>query len=200
MIETAPPPIRLAPEDEARAYHYALVSRLFFGPPDRPLAEHLAGLATGDGETALARTRQALRQACETADLSAVRAEYEELFIGVGKSPVTLYTSHYAASQAPDRHLLTLRQRLCALGLARGVQVVETEDHISGMCDAMRWLIESEQAIGEQRRFFESFLAPAGGALCDAVANAPSSRFYKLVAELAAVFFQLEHEAFAMSV
>jgi len=192
------PHAALPPEEQARAYHYALVSRLFFAPPDRSLAEHLGAAETAAGNAALGRARQLLRQACQAADLEGVRSEYEELFIGTGKSPVALYTSYYAASRSPDRHLLSLRQRLVELGVARPDEVVETEDHISGVCDVMRWLIESRQEIGEQREFFERFLAPAGGPLCDAIVGAPASNFYRAVAGFAAAFFRVEQAAFGM--
>ncbi len=140
-----------------------------------------------------------LRQALEHADFDAVRAEYEDLFIGVGKSPVTLYTSHYAVSHAPDRHLLALRQYLEASGLRRSEQAVETEDHISALCDVMRWLIESGADGGEQQRFFEVFLSPAVRGLRDAIATAETASFYRTVANFACAFFEVEEQAFGMA-
>jgi TorA maturation chaperone TorD len=196
MNAVAAGPLELSTEDRARAYCYALVSRLFFGPPDRAFVDQMTATAAEDGETPLIQAWRDLAEACRSAQLDAVRQEYDDLFISVGKAPVTLYTAHYAAPQGPDRHLVTLREQLSAWGLARGEQVGETEDHVSGVCDVMRWLIETQHSEAEQRRFFFAFIDPAGSPLCAAATCAPDADFYKRVAHFAQTFFELEREAF----
>ena len=188
----------LPAEEAARAYCYALISRFFFGPPDRALVEQLLTIGENSDDTPLALAWRRLLQAARAADLDAVRQEYDGLFVGVGQAPVTLYTGHYAAPQAPDRHLVALREELVALNLGRGAQTGETEDHLSGVCDVMRWLIESGKSEAQQRRFFQAFLEPAAGPWCEAIAGSPHADFYRTVTLFTKAFFNIESEAFQL--
>ena len=91
------PSAAIAPEDAARADFYALLARLLAAPPDASLLAAIAA-APGLGEDAPAgdedgpRLRagwEALRVASASAEPETVRQEYDDLFIGVGKSPET---------------------------------------------------------------------------------------------------------------
>lgn len=195
----------LQPEEQARAVWYAVLSRLFYAAPDRAFVEALGGAAEtdddagADGQGApLARAWRGLQRACREADPDTVREEFETLFVGVGKAPVTPYTSGYVAPQAPDRHLLALRERLDALGLARREQVFETEDHVSAVCDALRWMIEHGAALDEQRLYFDTFVEPGVGAFCAAITRSPLAVFYRDAAAFAAAFIAVERDAFDM--
>lgn len=154
-------PAELTDEDRARADCYALISRLFYAPPD---AELLASLATanprdsteaapGDelGSKDYVRAFAAFQHACSSADEAALRQEYDDIFVGAGKSLVSPYTAGYAVPHAPDRHLVALREQLASWGLARRESVFEVEDHVSALCDVMRWLIERDRSLSEQR-------------------------------------------------
>lgn len=191
----------LEPEEEARALWYALLSRLFYAPPDRELLGQLAASlqdgADADSNAFIDALRSA-QLACREADADAVRDEYESLFVGVGKAPVTPYTSAYAAAHAPDRHLVALRARLGAWGLTRRDQVFEAEDHIAALCDAMRWLVVQQRPLEEQREFFGEFVAPAVPFFCDAINRAASADFYRNVGALARAYVALEQDAFDM--
>ena len=57
-----------------------------------------------------------LQEACRSAYPAVVRQEYDSLFVGVGKAPVTPYLSAYAEPHAPDRYLLALREQLGRVG------------------------------------------------------------------------------------
>jgi TorA maturation chaperone TorD len=128
-----------------------------------------------------------------------VRQEYDSLFVGVGKSEVSLYLSGYAEPQGAERYLVRLREQLAHWGLGRRKSVFEVEDHISGISDVMRWLIENGHSLEEQRGFFESFVYPGVLPFCIALQNAPSASFYKRVAALTWSFFEVEKTAFEMS-
>ena len=84
----------LSPEDQARANFYALISRLFYAPPDAGL---LAALGSADEleaeDETLARAWRELCAAAARADPEALREEYETTFVGTGRSPITLSTS-----------------------------------------------------------------------------------------------------------
>src|SRR6185295_8822460 len=96
----------LGPEDEARADFYALLSRLYATAPDAPLLAAIAAappLSPAEGApeaAALASAWDALRAGSGAADPAAVGEEFQTLFIGVGKSEVSLYASHYLGPQS----------------------------------------------------------------------------------------------------
>jgi TorA maturation chaperone TorD len=188
-------------EDAARAHHYALIGRLFHDAPDSILLAQLCrpDAAESDGEGApLEQAWRSLRDACSKAYPAVLKQEYDTLFVGVGKSEVTPYTSHYFRDIAPDRNLVRLRQRIEQLGRGRRSAAFEVEDHISGVCDVMRFLIEDARPLAEQRLFFKEFVHPAADAFCDAVARATSASFYRHVARFARAFFDVEREALEM--
>lgn len=187
-------------EDAARAHCYALIGRLFHDAPDSILLAQLcrADSAAGADGAPLAQAWRALKDACVTAYPAVLKQEYDTLFVGVGKSEVTPYTSHYVRDIAPDRHLVRLRQQLEQFGLGRRTAAFEVEDHVSGVCDVMRFLIESARPLSEQRLFFKEFVYPGATAFCDAVKGATSASFYRHVAAYSRAFFEIEREAFEM--
>ena len=193
---------QLSAEDRARANVYALIGRLFYNAPDSDLLARIcneseAGDGAGNAST-LGEAWRALQVACKRAYPAAVKQEYDTLFVGVGKAEVTPYTSGYVTQSAPDRHLVTLREQLDTWGLARGTSASEVEDHISGLCDIMRFLIEQRVSIANQRLFFEGFLYPGALPLCEAVMTAPSAGFYKQIALFTKAFLELDKGAFEM--
>lgn len=192
----------LDPEDAARANLYALVSRLFYAPADPNFLAEIARAEPGaaeDEESGMLRAAwQALQETCRGAFPALVRQEYENLFVGVGKAEVTPYLSAYAEPSSPDRYLVRLREQLAAWHLARRESVFEVEDHVSGVSDVMRWLIESRRPLPEQRVFFESYVYPGALPFYAAVRKAASAAFYRPVATFAAAFFDVEKAAFDM--
>lgn len=190
----------MTPEDQARANFYALISRLFYAPPDAGL---LAALGSADElqaeDEALAKSWRELCVAAARADAAALREEFEINFIGTGKAPVTLYVSAYSIRSANEAPLAALRGELAALGIARRSEAGEYEDHIAALCDVMRHLIAQQQAeLSTQKRFFERWIRPTHEQLCTAIAASTLGPFYQSVARLAKSFFSLEQSAFEM--
>jgi TorA maturation chaperone TorD len=191
----------LEPEDRARANFYGIISRLFYGPADSNFLAEICGSTTGgaeQGESELATAWQRLQLSCRSAYPALVRQEYDSMFVGVGRAEVSPYLSGYIEPAGPDRYLVRLRDRLSSLGLARKERVFEVEDHISGICDVMRWLVEAQHPLVDQRQFFEEFAYPGVVAFCSAVQASPTAVFYKGAAALAASFYELEKAAFEM--
>jgi TorA maturation chaperone TorD len=187
-------------EDGARANHYALIGRLFYEAPDSTLLARI-GRADADSageDTPLGRAWRELRQASDATFPVVIREEHEKLFLGVGRSEVTPYTSHYLRGISPDQHLVRLRERLQQLGLGRRSAAFEVEDHVSGVCDVMRVLVENGHPAAEQRLFFNEFVYPGVAPLCAAVVVAASAVFYRRVAEFARAFLEVEREALDM--
>jgi len=190
----------VAPEEQARANFYGLLARLFYSPPDASLLKALAMADELDAEdeTLAARWRELVAAAAIT-EAEAVRAEYDEAFVGTGKAPVTLYACAYSLRYTNDTPLAALRADVAALGLGRREQAGEPEDHIAALCDTMRHLIaEQQRPLGEQQRFFARWMKPNYEALCSAIEASERTSFYRHVARVANAFFSVEQAAFEM--
>lgn len=190
--------VELDEEDQWRAGLYALIGRLFYEGPDAALLTQLAAQTTDD-DTPLGQAWQQLAAAsAQPADASVLQQEHAMLFIGVGKTPVTPYTSAYVPGVSPERHLLLLRQQLEQWGLARDMETATPEDHIAGVCDTLRHLILRAESIDMQKEFFNKYIYLQGIALCTKLHDATPSRFYSAVARFTLAFLEVEHEAFDM--
>ena len=109
-----------------------------------------------------------------------LESEHTELFVGTGKAPITPYLSHYVLRHSNDNPLVELRAQLAAWGIARREDVPEYEDHVSGVCETMRFVIAVQQrSREEQQAFFERFVYRGAVAFCDAVTAASQARFYR---------------------
>jgi len=189
----------VAPEEAARANLYGLIARLFYAAPDAQLISQLVQAPALEGSAALAAAWREMVQACSSAFPVALENEHTELFIGTGKSEVTPYLSHYVLRHESDSPLVELRQQLVAWGIGRKEDVPEYEDHISGVCETMRFAIAVQQrSPEEQKEFFERFVYRGAAAFCDAVSASTKADFYRRVARFARAFFDIERAAFEM--
>jgi TorA maturation chaperone TorD len=188
------------PEDEARANLYGLIARLFHAAPDTQLISQLLGAQRIEGEGELGASWREMIEACRTAFPGALESEHTELFVGTGKSLVTPYLSYYLRRHSNDSPLVDLRAQLGQWGIARREGVPEYEDHISGVCETMRYVIAVQQRSPEEQQvFFERFVYPGAAAFCDAVSALNQARFYRLVARFARAFFEVEKSAFEIA-
>lgn len=190
----------LPAEEAARANFYGLLARLFYAPPDAALLATLAGAgdlpAEGGG---IAAAWAELARASASADPEVVREEYENTFIGVGKAPVTLYTSAYSVRFTNEVPLAELRRTLAGLGLGRREEASEPEDHVSALFEVMRHLIAEQKCeLAEQKKFFERWIWPIVQPLCNAINKSTLTEYYRAVAGFALAFLELEHSAFEM--
>ena len=190
----------LQPEDAARAGVYGLIARLFYAAPDEGvLGQLLHSTAFEASEEPIALAWRELVEAGRTAFPVMLENEHTELFVGTGKAEVTPYLTHYTIKYATDNPLVELRQQLIHWGMARRENVNEPEDHISGICETMRFAIAVQhRSEEEQKAFFERFIVRGGVAFCDAVTASPKAVFYRRVAGFARAFLEVEREAFGM--
>src|SRR6185295_8403909 len=160
----------------------ALLARLFYAPPDEALLQALAASEDLDADEGdIAAAWRDLARAAGAADPAAVREEYDGAFIGVGKSPVTLYTSAYSIRYANEVPLVGLKAALAALGLGRRDDISEPEDHFAGLCDAMRHLIAvQKRELTVQKQFFARWIWPTAEPLCSAIEKSESTSFYRV--------------------
>jgi len=197
------PPV--SPEDESRANLYGLLARLFYAPPDANLLTELRQAAPpaeeGEGLTAegegLKAAWAALVEACAGAFPARLEEEHFQVFVGVGKAQVTPYLSAYMERREGENPLVRLRGQLAGWGLARREEAAEPEDHVSALCETMRWLIVRRKApLEEQRRMFEDCLFGPGLRFCSAVSACEDTKFYRHVAQLLRALLEVEHKAF----
>ena len=197
----------LSGEDQARADLYALLSRLLLAAPDGAL---LAALAHADpicaegGDPALERAWEQLTTASSVMDPDAVADEFDTLFISIGTPPVNPYGSRYLSGFMNDTPLAELRGDLAKYGVQRVRGVGEFEDHLGSLCEVMRVLVAGapapfnlpRQPVAHQQQFFEAHIAPWYARCVADIAAAQGANYYRLVAQLAGAFLDIEAEAF----
>jgi TorA maturation chaperone TorD len=189
----------LAPEEASRANFYGLIARLFYAAPDAALIAELRAAPPIEGESELAAAWGEMVSACAKAYPVALDNEHTDLFVGTGKALVTPYLSRYRLRHANDNPLVELRQQLAAWGIGRREEVPEYEDHVTGICETMRFVIAVQQRTPEEQKiFFERFLYGSAVAFCDAVSASDKADFYRKVARFARAFLDIEKTAFEM--
>ncbi len=195
-------PRPLPPEEAGRADFYALLAALFHHGPDARLLGTLAIAEPLDGgDPALAAAWSSLCEASAAMDPEAAAAEYESLFVGVGKAKVSIYAGFHGGAGGAQPQRVRLIEDLAALGLAFPAGRTLPEDHYAGLLDTMRVLVAGGAGRGpaglpQQRAFFETHIAPGIGRFLAAVAEAPESNYYRKVAALAQAFVRIEIESF----
>lgn len=184
-------------EDLARADYYAVLSRLFYAPPDQALLTALSSSKRATSEGAVMIAWNALCAAAATTSVEEGCAEYETLFVAVGRPRVVLYASWHLTGFMMEKPLARLRSDLANLGLARSRGTLEPEDHFAALMDTMRHLVldgsrSSAEGIALQQRFFSNHILTWHESLCDAIEAQPEASVYRHAAAFARAFFELE--------
>lgn len=197
------------PEDQARADFYALLSQLYTAAPDAQLLAAIAAadeldVAAGDGPAAsLARSWRALIAASAAMDPAAAEAEYQQLFVGVGQSEVSLHGSSYAKGAKGGPLLVQVRDSLTQLKLVRRPGVTMFEDHLAAVFETMRVLITglgqpNAFAFDVQREFYQRNIDPWVTVCCNAISAKSLANYYLRVAQFTDYFMAVERDSFAM--
>jgi TorA maturation chaperone TorD len=191
-------------EELARAELYGLLARLWLAPPDAPLLQQFQVAVTEsevDG-AALAAPWHDLVAVLRHTTADAAAAEFNALFVGVGKPEVFAYGSYHLSGFLNEKPLATLRTDLAALGLTREEATLETEDHVSYVFEVMRYLIAGDDAgvcnLEQQRRFFRKHVQTWLDSLCDSVQAHPKAQVYGALAGLTRSFIAVETQGFDM--
>jgi len=191
-------------EDSARADVYALLGALLAKPPDAAFLAHFEQIPVSDPaeDGTLAAAWATLKIAAARADPAALREEYHDLFIGIGRGELVPYGSWYVTGFLMEKPLAELRIDLKRFGLERQDAVHEPEDHAGALCETMSLLVLSREDVpfGEQQQFFERHVAPWMGRFFGDLAAANAARFYRAVGLLGERFIDVEREYFRMLV
>jgi TorA maturation chaperone TorD len=185
--------------EAARSIQYALLASLLLRAPDADALARLARLQ-GDPATPLGEAHVALARAAASATARAVKREYFDVFIGVGRGDVVPYASYYLTGFLNERPLARLRQDMKHLGLERSQGHGDPEDHLGTLCEIMSGFAAGrfEAPPGTQGGFFARHLAPWAGRFFADLEKAESARFYRPVGTLGRVLIDIETEGFAM--
>lgn len=189
-------------DELARAELYGLLARLYWRAPDAELLQQFKVAVTEAPEPGsfLEEPWRALVGAMRATTPTEVQDEYDALFQGIGKPEVFLFGSFYLAGVVNQKPLVALRDDLVEIGLARDETLGETEDHVSGVLEVMRYLIAGDDVavcnLERQHRFFRTHVQSWIESLCDAIEAHPRAETYRAVAAFTRAFMQIETQAF----
>lgn len=193
------------PEDLARADLYGLIARFFQSPPDQVLLDQIAATADqqdANTEAPLAKVWMDVVEAAKNNPAKAWQDEFDLNFISVGKPNIVLNGSFYMAGHLNEKPLVNIRRALEEFGLEAADEVTETEDHISALCEVMRYLIAGDNIevsnLTNQRVFFNEHIRPWYESLCDAIEGVPEMHLYHPIAALTREFLAVEGQGFDM--
>jgi len=185
------------PEDADRAGFYGLIAHLMSQPPSRDTLGAISRSPALEADpvlpeaVALAEAWNALRRSCHDMTEAQVAAEWSDLFTATGRPALLPYASFYLTGFLMEKPLAELRDTLAALGLQREAGSGEPEDHLAGVCEVMRRLIERGDWPAQQA-FHQRHLQPWVDRCCTEMASLSSARFYAVLADFAQAFFRLE--------
>ncbi len=194
----------IAEINSLRAQQWSLLARLLDSPPD---AEMLSSLSRLDGDqTPLGQAHRMLARNTAKVSVKDVEDEFFELFVGVGRGELLPYASFYITGFLNERPLADLRRDLAVMGIERVKGRFEPEDHVASLSEVMAGLAAGEfdaaplgcGGAGEAG-FFARHLQPWVSQFFDDLAVAPSSKFYRAVAEIGRTFTDVEMRAFELA-
>lgn len=191
---------KIGEEDHLRADLYALLSMLLSSPPDAGVLESLGQLEGDDSE--LGQGISALARLAKSTSAEDVEREYNALFIGLARGELLPYASYYLTGFLNEKPLANLRQDMIRLGIEKGGDHSEPEDHISTLAEIMAGLIRGDFSapicLSVQREFFKAHVAPWAAHFFTDLEGAKGAAFYAPVGRIGRLFAEIEEQAFEM--
>lgn len=191
----------VAPEDELRAHVYRLLAQFLSEPPSRETLE-LGARIEGD-ETDFGRSIAAFAHLCARTGVEKAGDEYHDLFIGVARGELVPFGSYYLTGFLHEKPLAKLRTDMARLGITRAPEIKDPEDHIAALMDMMAGLISGEfgapAPLAEQRKFFETHIAPWARHFFADLEGAKASVLYAALGSIGRHFMDIEEAAFRMT-
>ena len=195
------------PEELARADLYGLIARLFHQAPDQELLNQISasipdGQESQADDAPLSLFWNSLVELAKNNPAKAWQDEFDLNFISVGRPNIILNGSFYMAGHLNEKPLVDIRRALETFGLEPAEEITETEDHISALCEVMRYLIAGDDVgisnLTNQRVFFNAHIRPWYDEFCDAIEAIPEMHLYHSVASLTREFLAIESQSFDM--
>ena len=190
----------LSEEDDLRAQLYEFLATLLRIEPTDAVVHQVSQLSGDDSP--IGQASATLAHLAKQMDGSAVRAEYVDLFIGVGRGELLPYCSYYLTGFLNEKPLANLRQDMAAIGIVRAEGVKDPEDHIASLCDMMAGLIRGQFSrsftLAEQASFHKKHLAPWAELFFSDLESAKNAVFYAPVGTIGKAFMDIESKSFDM--
>ena len=187
-------------EDDLRAKLYEFLATLLRVEPTDAVVQQVSKLSGDD--TPIGQASATLAHLAKQMDGTAVRAEYVDLFIGVGRGELLPYCSYYLTGFLNEKPLANLRQDMAAIGIVRAEGVKDPEDHIASLCDMMAGLIRGQFSrsftLAEQASFHKKHLAPWAELFFSDLESAKNAVFYAPVGTIGKAFMDIESKSFDM--
>ncbi len=144
----------------------------------------------------LDRALDRLRRAARLSAPSAISAEYNRLFVGMGCGEMVPYASWYRERKIQSSPLASLRGDLMRLGIVRRPESCESEDHAGALCEVMALLSRERGGASpaEQADFFRRNVASWLMHFFRDLRSAKNAEFYRTVASLGVCFLESEGE------
>ena len=186
--------------DKIRSDMYLFLSGVLQREPSDNLVGEYNNL---DGDkTRIGKAFNILSDLSKKVSPSDVRNEYQNLFIGVGRGELLPFGSFYVTGFLHDKPLASIRRDLNAMGIKRGDDFKEPEDHIACLCEIMSGMIIGEYGkyfpVPEQKSFFTKHIQPWAEHFFTDLEGAKSAIFYSPVGTIGKLFMKIEEEAFLM--
>ncbi len=191
--------VTLDPIDEARAQLYLLFANLLLRVPDERILIDLRQI--GGDDSALGEALRALAAAADVTRAEDIAREHFTLFIGVGRGELLPFASYYQTGFLYERPLVRVRSDMRRLGLERGEEFQEPEDHLGFLMETMSGLITRRIPCEarEEKAYFERHLKPWVERFFADLEKMDQQPFYRAVGRLGSVFMAIEREAFALA-
>lgn len=200
MTATAEMP-QVSAEDRLRADLYNYLGVMLARPADQMLLDQTAALTGDDSE--LGRAINGLARVAKAMTPKKVATEFNALFIGLGRGELLPYASYYLTGFLNEKPLAALRSDMSAQRIGRAPNVFEPEDNIASLMEMMGGMIMGRFGTpapdATQRAFFNKHIAPWAGHFYSDLKSAKNSVLYAGVADVGAVFMDIEKEAFRMT-
>ena len=200
IVQSSEKVFEVCEEDVLRADMYSFLASLLRTEPSDVLIQEVSGLK-GDG-TPIGSACLTLAHLAKSLDNEAIRNEYVDLFIGVGRGEILPFASYYLTGFLNDKPLSNLRADMASIGVRRADGVKVPEDHIAGLFDVISGLIRGDfgrtYSASEQATFFRKHIEPWAGLLMEDIERAKSGVFFVPVGTIGRHFLEIESQAFSM--
>jgi TorA maturation chaperone TorD len=185
------------PYAEIRNDSYVMLASLLGQPPSENLRRVLQTLQWDESiPEGLDRALKELRQASHDYPLSALKEEYNRLFVGLGSGEMVPYASWYREKRIQSSSLASLRSDLLLMGIVRQADSHESEDHAGAICECMALLSRTSNEAGRamQAGFFQRHVVPWMTSFFKDLISAKGARFYRSVGLFGGRFLEAENE------
>ena len=187
-------------EDKIRSDMYCFLSGVLQREPSDDLIRGYNDLE-GD-KSDIGKAFSILSDLSEKVSPSDIRNEYQNLFIGVGRGELLPFGSFYITGFLHDKPLASIRRDLNAMGIKRGDDFKEPEDHIACLCEIMSGMIIGEYgkyfSVPEQKSFFTKHIQPWAEHFFTDLEGAKTAIFFSPVGTIGKLFMRIEEDAFEM--